>query len=105
MHIEGAEIKNKEDLHKQFYEVMGFPGYYGHNWDAWIDCMSCIDYHEGPMTHILIDPDETLEIIVRDSEKLRKACPDLIKDLEECTAFVNERAEDGRPDYLKITYR
>lgn len=30
-------------FHAVFEEALGFPGYYGWNMDAWIDCMTYVD--------------------------------------------------------------
>ena len=35
-------ITDWESFHHVFKQTLGFPGFYGRNMDAWIDCMTCI---------------------------------------------------------------
>jgi hypothetical protein len=59
---------DEQDFHRRFSILMGFPGFYGHNWNAWIDCMSYIDDPSAEMSQVLIALDESLEIriIIKD---------------------------------------
>jgi RNAse (barnase) inhibitor barstar len=41
--IDFERIKDRNAVHSIFSEAMGFPGFYGNNNNAWIDCMSYID--------------------------------------------------------------
>src|SRR5688572_7987636 len=38
--IDTQRITDWKSFHNLFAEVFGFPGFYGRNMDAWIDCMS-----------------------------------------------------------------
>jgi RNAse (barnase) inhibitor barstar len=38
-YINGEEIQNKETFLKKAGEVLGFPDYYGRNWDAFEECI------------------------------------------------------------------
>lgn len=49
-------------FHRVFAEIMGFPDFYGHNWDAWIDCMSYIESPQEQLSKITVPENECLEI-------------------------------------------
>jgi len=34
-----SDISNIKDLFKEYYKKLNFPGYFGHNWNALIDCL------------------------------------------------------------------
>jgi RNAse (barnase) inhibitor barstar len=89
--INGRVITDEGVLHDEFAAEMGFPGFYGQNWDAWIDCMSYITEPEAEMTKVHVAVGEELQVCVSDGRELERLCPDLVKNLLECTEFVNER--------------
>ena len=89
--INGVTITDEDSLHEEFAATMGFPGFYGYNWDAWIDCMSYITEPEAGMTRVQVAIGEELQVCVRDGRALEQRCPDLTKNLLECTDLVNER--------------
>jgi RNAse (barnase) inhibitor barstar len=48
MHVSLARIRARnisdwKSFHAEFRRVFGFPEFYGHNMDAWIDCMTSLD--------------------------------------------------------------
>jgi RNAse (barnase) inhibitor barstar len=43
-----AEARGKEDLMKTLAEVLGFPDWFGANWDALEDCLSDLSWREAP---------------------------------------------------------
>ncbi|MFE3761830.1 barstar family protein [Streptomyces sp. NPDC059104] len=45
LRLDGEELHEAGCLHRAFARELGFPGYYGHNWDAMVDCLG--DWH-GP---------------------------------------------------------
>lgn len=78
-------------FHINFAEVMGFPGFYGQNWDAWIDCMSSIDKPSDQMSKITVDRDELLEIeiLIKDGNNYYKT--QTWASFCSCVAAVNGR--------------
>lgn len=38
--LEGREIERKADLLAHSADVLGFPAYFGHNWDAFEECLN-----------------------------------------------------------------
>ncbi len=93
------EISDRKTFHAVCRRVFGFPEYYGHNWDAWIDCMSYLDNPEAGMSSVILKPGELLLITVPDAEDLNQRAPEVVSSLIECTAIVNRRflARGGSP--------
>ncbi len=89
--LDGTAIRDEVSFHRVCQVAFGFPSYYGANWNAWIDCMSCIDDPSGGLSTVHVPAGETLEIELTDTKALWKRCPELLQSLTECTAFVNER--------------
>jgi RNAse (barnase) inhibitor barstar len=77
--IDAARITDRGSFHDAFSVAFAFPGYYGRNMDAWIDCMS--DEIAGNI--ILLD--------VTHAESFKTRLPDLFDALVKCSAFVNQR--------------
>ena len=74
---------------------MGFPGFYGRNMNAWIDCMTHLDEPCGAgMTNIALNSDEACLLDFEASEALSKKQPEILTVLIECTAAVNQRAKN-----------
>jgi len=59
----------KKDLHLVFKEKLGFPDFYGMNWDALIDCLSSLRDPETGMTEVSLEEDEVLLIYCNDLSK------------------------------------
>lgn len=55
-------FQSEEAFHEAFARAMGFPAFYGKNWDAWIDCMSYVDDPSMGMSKVSVGKDEPLEI-------------------------------------------
>lgn len=54
------------DLHKALKESLGFPDFYGMNWDVLIDCLSYLREPEAKMTKVSLEDDEILLINCND---------------------------------------
>jgi RNAse (barnase) inhibitor barstar len=54
-HLEGQEIRNKQQFLKQAALVLRFPEYFGNNWDAFADCLTDMSWHEEDGFVILYD--------------------------------------------------
>ena len=96
--LDGSAIIDWDSFHTACEKEFGFPGFYGRNGNAWIDCMSYIDEDNG-MTRFALQPAESLLIEVSDSDGLRRRAPEILEELIELTAAVNERfvESEGRP--------
>lgn len=64
-------FESEASVHHAFAQAMGFPDFYGKNWDAWIDCMSYIDDAKVGMSKVTVGKGESLEIeiLVRNNSR------------------------------------
>ena len=103
--LETKRITDETTFHEVFADIMGVPGFYGHNQDAWIDCMGYLDEPEAEMTRFTLPAGEMLYIHVIDTEDFQQRLPTLFRDFIECTAFVNRRRTDaGSPPLLSLVF-
>ncbi|WP_223789920.1 barstar family protein [Marinicella meishanensis] len=94
INIDGSKITGWESFHDTFYEEMHFPGYYGRNMDAWIDCVSEIVGDNG-----------LLLLNISGIKGLKKNAPEIYESINECSAFVNYRfLEMGDKAALALSY-
>lgn len=89
--IDLQKIKDWESFHEVFAEAMGFPGFYGENMNAWIDCMSYINEPEAGMSCITVKSGEILELELRGMRQFGEQFPEILCELVLCSGFVNER--------------
>ncbi|MFE0013961.1 barstar family protein [Mesorhizobium sp. NPDC059054] len=93
------------DLHGLFAETFGFPDFYGHNWDAWIDCMSHLDEPDAGLSTIHVEKGGIVVIQLEQAEALKRNQPDLLVALCESAAFVNwRRIEAGGDPILCLSF-
>ena len=104
--IDSAKILGKDDFHRFFSDLFGFPDYYGANMNAWIDCMTYLDDKESGMTKkIYVDKGELIVFQLENTEELKKHAPDIYTDLIECSAFVNyRRIEVGEAPLIILAF-
>jgi RNAse (barnase) inhibitor barstar len=71
--IDVSGVYDDETLHEYLSKTLGFPGYYGWNWDAFWDC-------------IVSDDQSSMPTILRVSglDELRRLVPESAKHLESC---------------------
>jgi RNAse (barnase) inhibitor barstar len=89
--IQASAIADEIALHREFASVMGFPGFYGANWNAWIDCMSYLTSPDAGMTAFHLASDEELRVDVVGGNSLQVRCPEVLEALAECAETVNGR--------------
>ncbi|MBI5624886.1 MAG: barstar family protein [Elusimicrobia bacterium] len=94
--VDLSKVRDEASFHRAFADAMGFPGFYGANMDAWIDCMSYIDSPSAGMSRVTVKPGGTLELELKGAGSFKKARPELMAKLVECTGSVNERFEDSK---------
>jgi hypothetical protein len=85
-------IHDEHSFHIECQRALGFPGFYGENMNAWIDCMSSLRSGDG-MVSVQLGSGELLELEIPDVEALRQRAPDIVDELVNCTAIVNKRFE------------
>jgi len=89
--IDFRKIENWESFHSVFCDVMGLPDFYGHNNNAWIDCMSYIDDPDSGMSKVTVGSGESLEIVILGTEQALNKAPEVFAGFLEIVAAVNQR--------------
>lgn len=85
-------FKSEEAFHDAFARIMGFPAFYGRNWNAWIDCMSYFDDPSASMSRVHVAPGEQIEFVVAGHEfssELDES--DVFRNFYVCAGFLNSR--------------
>lgn len=100
--IDGASITDSRSFHAVFVETLGFPAFYGNNFNAWIDCMGYVDDDQAEMSKVHVSPGKQLTIQVINAEKWKQRSPDVWLTFLECAAFVNWRRIEARGEALLI---
>jgi len=94
------EIRNEKTFHAVCQRVFGFPDFYGHNMDAWTDCLSCLDDPAAEMSSFTLAPGELLVVVVPESAKLKDEIFDALID---GAVAVNSRfVERGKQPLLAL---
>jgi len=100
--LDGAVILDWPSFHRASQVAFGFPAFYGHNLDPWIDCLTYL-YEDDGMSAITLKPSEVLDIQLIDSASLAWRAPPVLEGLESVVAAVSERHRaDGGPPVLII---
>ena len=103
--LNGAAIVDEAGFHAESRRVFGFPESYAGSIDAWVDCMSYLRDDEN-MTKFQLKPNEVLEIVIADADKMKAAVPELLEELSFCVGGINERYEDyGEKPALELVLR
>jgi|SRR5687767_2427829 hypothetical protein len=101
--LQARGITDWASFHTVFADTMGFPGFYGRNQDAWIDCMSYLDDPEAGMTRQSVAPGELFHLEVADAKDFQQRLPEIFRAFIECAAIVNRRRTDrGEPPILSL---
>lgn len=101
--IDANLIVDHGTFHRVFAEAFGFPAYYGHNMNAWIDCLGYLDVPSGGMCSVQVTPGQTLALVIDDASSFRERCPAVFEAFVECLAVVNwRRVEDNRPPLITL---
>jgi hypothetical protein len=103
--IDGSAIKDRGSFHDQFAEVLGFPGFYGRNMNAWNDCMTSLDAPGEGLSSVHVPHGDVLVICVSGAADLKKRCPEIYDALIKCSSFVNwHRIEKERSAVLALSF-
>ena len=99
-----SQISDWDAFHDTFAATLGFPGFYGRNMDAWIDCITSADQDDG-MTAVTVAAGDVLTLQLEDCNTFRARCPDIYAKLIECAAFVNwRRIEVGERAIVALSF-
>lgn len=100
VHLDCRCICTWDGFHAQCQIALGFPSFYGHNMDAWIDCMTSLDSPTDGMTCVHCAPPDVLTLALDAVEYLPD---DIFAAIMDCSAFVNwRRMQAGAPPVLAI---
>ncbi len=103
--LDARLIMDWEAFHNEFAKLFGFPGFYGRNMNAWIDCMSYLDEPQAQMTTVRLKPGEIVVLQLDHVDELRRQFPDGYNAVIECSAFVNYRKREvGEPPVIALAF-
>jgi hypothetical protein len=105
--IPTSQITDWASFHDVFEATLGFPGYYGRNMDAWIDCLTYADDPEALMLaeDSLAGPGDVLTLQLDDADDFKRRCPEQWDAVIECAGFVNwRRIEVGERPILALSF-
>ncbi|RDS90974.1 barstar family protein [Pseudomonas fluorescens] len=89
--VDANLISDWQTFHNVFAEKFGFPGFYGRNMDAWVDCLSYLGDPGAEMSSIHVQSGQTLALVIDNAQSFKRRCPEQFEALVECAAFVNWR--------------
>ncbi|HZS45295.1 MAG TPA: barstar family protein [Blastocatellia bacterium] len=93
--LDSSTISDWNSFHKTCREALGFPGFYGKNMNAWIDCLTYLDEGDG-MSRFHLASGEKLNIEISNTESFKSRLPEIFDALVACTASVNRRYIEER---------
>jgi RNAse (barnase) inhibitor barstar len=100
--VDANLITDWNTFHDVFAQTFGFPGFYGRNMNAWIDCMSYLDDPEAGMTKVHGTPTDP---VVLQIDEVNGLPVDIFDAIVECAAFVNwRRIEQGDSAILTLSF-
>lgn len=103
--IDADKIHNADSFHAVFDQAFGFPGYYGENMNAWIDCMFCLDDPDSGLTTAKVEKGQVMVLLIENAQSFKTRCPDIFDSLIECAGFVNyQRIENNYPAILCLAF-
>ncbi len=104
--LDCGRITDWDSFHAVFAEVFGFPGFYGRNMNAWIDCMSYLDEPGAGMSAVGVPAGGVLTLQLDGVDEFAVRCPEQYAALIECAAFVNwRRSSRGEPGVLALAFQ
>ena len=103
--LDTRPISDWTTFHDVFAKIFGFPGFYGRNMNAWIDCMTCLDDPPAQMTTVHAPAGGVVVLELDDVAAFARRCPEQYAALIECAAFVNwRRIKTGEPAVLALSF-
>ena len=103
--IDTTRIRDWASFHDVFTEAFGFPGFYGRNMDAWIDCMTSLADPDDGMTTVHAPKGGVVVLQLDGVDDFALRCPEQYRAVVECSAFVNWRCLDvGDPAVIALSY-
>lgn len=105
LRIDADRITSWDAFHEVFREALGFPGFYGRNMNAWIDCLTSLDEPADGMTSVHVKPPEVLTLHIDHAEAWAQRAPEMFRAMVDGAALVNwRRMEMGQPPVIGLAY-
>ncbi len=99
--IDASRIRAWDSFHDVFASTFGFPGFYGRNMNAWIDCMTDLSEDTGMTT---VRGSATDPVVIH-FDNVDAMPAEILQALTEAVAFVNwRRLEVGNPAILILAF-
>src|SRR5262245_28456929 len=89
--IDTRRIHDWDTFQDAFAEAFGFPGFYGRNMNAWIDCLTYLDDPGDRMTKVQAPPGGIVTLELEHAADFASRCPEQYAAVLESSAFVNWR--------------
>ena len=89
--LDGTKLTTWEEFHDECSTTFGFPGFYGRNRDAWIDCLTDID---GGLTRADLQTKEDLLISIENSSTWVTQAPAVVTEFVLLVQDVNIRFKE-----------
>ncbi|WP_256732885.1 barstar family protein [Pseudomonas sp. P7548] len=89
--VDADLITDWQTFHSVFAETFGFPGFYGRNMDAWVDCLCYLDDPGAEMSSVHVQSGQTLLLVIENAQGFKRRSPGQFEALVECAGFVNWR--------------
>lgn len=64
--LDGRQLRDRASLFTAFARELSFPSYFGHNWDALVDCLHDWHSHANPTDDVAIMIDDADELLYAD---------------------------------------
>jgi RNAse (barnase) inhibitor barstar len=83
--IDVGHFSSSESLQEGLAAVLGFPGWYGRNWDAFRDCVTHSDISDMPSVLVIRGCEILAERLPRDARLLREILEEMMTRRPECS--------------------
>lgn len=106
--VDARHFSTKAGFQAALANAFGFPGDYGKNLDALVDCLGDLDNPSTEMTKVHVLPGQTMVIRVTHlddcDDRMDQIRPQLTR-LNDAVAFVNlRRLDEKKPPLLALAY-
>ena len=82
-----SQVSTKQELHSLLAKYFSFPSYYGHNWDAFWECIT--ESERALPTELIVEGFTQLEArLPREAQSFRQCLSELSIERPECRVVV-----------------
>jgi RNAse (barnase) inhibitor barstar len=91
--LDTRKIVDWPTFHDACALAFGFPGFYGRNMNAWIDCLTDLRM-DGGMSRVHLAAGEVLHVEMAAWNDFQRRLPHIAQALVECSEVVNDRLQE-----------